>query len=102
MSSDVAEVEKVLQTYFDGLYEGDTGKLGAAFHPMSHLYSVGAVFLEYANFFIFAVTGHNKGVRCFLDCDCIHYSLIKLAAKSCHVNRLARFLKRNLHFPLEA
>ena len=42
MSSDVAEVEKVLQTYFDGLYEGDTGKLGAAFHPMSHLYSVGA------------------------------------------------------------
>lgn len=42
MSSDVADVEKVLQTYFDGLYEGDTGKLGAAFHPMSHLYSVGA------------------------------------------------------------
>ncbi len=42
MSSDVAEVEKVLQTYFDGLYEGDTGKLGAAFHPMSHLYSVGS------------------------------------------------------------
>ena len=40
MSSDVADVEKVLQTYFDGLYEGDTGKLGAAFHPMSHLYSV--------------------------------------------------------------
>src|SRR5882724_4397175 len=42
MSSDVAEVEKVLQVYFDGLYEGDTRKLGAAFHPSSHLYSVGA------------------------------------------------------------
>ncbi|MBS0520007.1 MAG: nuclear transport factor 2 family protein [Proteobacteria bacterium] len=41
MSSDVAEVEKVLQTYFDGLYEGDTRKLGQAFHPASHLYSVG-------------------------------------------------------------
>ena len=42
MSSDVADVEKVLQVYFDGLYEGDTGKLGQAFHPASHLYSVGA------------------------------------------------------------
>jgi len=42
MSSDVAEVEKVLQVYFDGLYEGDTKKLGAAFHPSSHLYSVAA------------------------------------------------------------
>lgn len=40
--SDVAEVEKVLQTYFDGLYEGNTQKLGQAFHPASHLYSVGA------------------------------------------------------------
>ena len=42
MRSDVAEVEKVLQTYFDGLYEGNTRKLGEAFHPASHLYSVGA------------------------------------------------------------
>ena len=41
MKSDVAEVEQVLQVYFDGLYEGDTKKLAAAFHPMSHLYSVG-------------------------------------------------------------
>jgi hypothetical protein len=39
MSSDVAEIEKVLQVYFDGLYEGDTGKLGEAFHPASHLYA---------------------------------------------------------------
>ena len=42
MSSDVADIEKVLQVYFDGLYEGDTRKLGQAFHPSSHLYSVGA------------------------------------------------------------
>ena len=42
MKSDVAEVEQVLQVYFDGLYEGDTKKLAAAFHPFSHLYSVGA------------------------------------------------------------
>lgn len=39
MSSDVAAIEKVLQVYFDGLYEGDTKKLGEAFHPASHLYS---------------------------------------------------------------
>ena len=38
--SEVAAIEKVLQVYFDGLYEGDTGKLGEAFHPVSHLYSV--------------------------------------------------------------
>ena len=42
MSSDVAAIEKVLQVYFDGLYEGDTKKLGEAFHPASHLYSAGA------------------------------------------------------------
>ena len=42
MSTDAAEIEKVLQVYFDGLYEGDTKKLGQAFHPASHLYSVGA------------------------------------------------------------
>jgi hypothetical protein len=42
MSSDVAEIEKVLQVYFDGLYEGDTKKLGQAFHPAAHLYSAGA------------------------------------------------------------
>ncbi len=42
MSSDVAEIEKVLQVYFDGLYEGDTKKLGQAFHPVAHLYSIGA------------------------------------------------------------
>ena len=42
MQSEIAAIEKTLQTYFDGLYEGDTKKLGEAFHPASHLYSVGA------------------------------------------------------------
>jgi hypothetical protein len=42
MQSEIAAIEKTLQTYFDGLYEGDTRKLGEAFHPASHLYSVGA------------------------------------------------------------
>ncbi len=41
MQSEIAEVEKTLRTYFDGLYEGDVKKLGEAFHPLSHLYSVG-------------------------------------------------------------
>lgn len=41
MSSEVTAVEKVLGVYFDGLYEGDTKKLGEAFHPASHLYSAG-------------------------------------------------------------
>jgi hypothetical protein len=37
-ASDIAAIEAVLQTYFDGLYEGDTAKLESAFHPCSHLY----------------------------------------------------------------
>jgi hypothetical protein len=37
-ASAVAEIEAVVQTYFDGLYEGSAEKLGAAFHPVSHLY----------------------------------------------------------------
>lgn len=37
-ASAVAEIEQVIQTYFDGLYEGDVAKLAAAFHPVSHLY----------------------------------------------------------------
>ena len=41
MQSDVAAVEQALRVYFDGLYEGDTAKLGEIFHPSSHLYSVG-------------------------------------------------------------
>ncbi len=38
-ASAVAEIEQVIQTYFDGLYEGNVEKLAAAFHPVSHLYS---------------------------------------------------------------
>jgi Putative lumazine-binding len=39
-ASALAEIEAVVQTYFDGLYEGDTHKLASAFHPVSHLYCV--------------------------------------------------------------
>lgn len=37
-ASDIAAIEAVLQTYFDGLYEGNTDKLASAFHPCAHLY----------------------------------------------------------------
>jgi hypothetical protein len=37
----LAAVEKVIRIYLDGLYEGDTDKLTAAFHEASHLYSQG-------------------------------------------------------------
>jgi hypothetical protein len=40
MAGEVEAVEKVVWTYLDGLYEGDTDKLGQAFHEVSHLYSV--------------------------------------------------------------
>jgi Putative lumazine-binding len=36
--SDLAAIESVIWTYLDGLHEGDTEKLAAAFHPCSHLY----------------------------------------------------------------
>jgi hypothetical protein len=38
MSDDKTAIEKTIQTYLDGLYEGDTQKLSAASHPVSHLY----------------------------------------------------------------
>jgi hypothetical protein len=38
-ATDIAAIEAVLHTYFDGLHEGDTAKLDAAFHPCAHLYS---------------------------------------------------------------
>ena len=40
MAGDIEAIEKVVWTYLDGLYEGDTGKLGKAFHEVSHLYSM--------------------------------------------------------------
>jgi hypothetical protein len=37
-SGDRAEIEAVVWTYLDGLYEGNTEKIGNAFHAVSHLY----------------------------------------------------------------
>ena len=37
MSEDRAAIEAVVQTYLDGLYEGNVEKLAAAFHPTSSL-----------------------------------------------------------------
>ena len=42
MSDDIKAIEAVLQTYFDGLYEGDAAELGAAFHETADLRSVAA------------------------------------------------------------
>ena len=39
MSNEIPAIETVVQTYFDGLYEGDAKKLAAVFHEVSHLYS---------------------------------------------------------------
>jgi len=40
MSDDLKAIETVLQTYFDGLHEGDTKMLAAAFHESADLRSV--------------------------------------------------------------
>jgi hypothetical protein len=40
MATDLHDIEQVPRTYFDGLYEGDTGRLAAIFHPEAHLFSV--------------------------------------------------------------
>jgi hypothetical protein len=37
MATDRAEIEAVIHTYLDGLYEGDADKLASAFHPTSAL-----------------------------------------------------------------
>ncbi len=42
MADDLQAIEAVIQTYFDGLYEGDTTKLAAAFHDSADLRSVNA------------------------------------------------------------
>ena len=39
-SDDVDLIEGVIQSYLDGLYESDAGKIAAAFHPTSALTSV--------------------------------------------------------------
>ena len=40
MNENMEAIMAVAQTYLDGLHEGDTAKIAAAFHPCSHLYSV--------------------------------------------------------------
>ncbi len=37
MNHDLKQIRTVVQTYLDGLYEGDIAKLGEAFHPTSAL-----------------------------------------------------------------
>lgn len=41
-NQDLADVEKTVWSYLDGLYEGDTTKLATAFHEVSHLYALGS------------------------------------------------------------
>jgi len=38
MANDIPAIEAVIQTYFDGLYEGDTGKLARVFSPKASLF----------------------------------------------------------------
>ena len=38
MNPDLEAIQSTLWTYLDGLHEGDTEKLGRAFHEGSHLY----------------------------------------------------------------
>jgi Putative lumazine-binding len=40
MASDLGDLEQAVQTYFDGLHEGDTTKLASVFHAEAHLFSV--------------------------------------------------------------
>ena len=40
MPSDLNDLEQTVQTYFDGLYEGDTAKLARVFHDVAHLFYV--------------------------------------------------------------
>ena len=40
MASDLQDLEQALQLYFDGLYEGDTDKLGSVVLDVAHLFSV--------------------------------------------------------------
>jgi len=40
MASDLNDLEQAIQTYLDGLYQGDTAKLGSVFHDVSHLFGV--------------------------------------------------------------
>ena len=37
MAEDTTQIQAVVQTYLDGLYEGDAEKIASAFHPTSRL-----------------------------------------------------------------
>lgn len=39
-TEDAGSIESVVQTYLDGLHEGDADKIGTAFHPTSALTSI--------------------------------------------------------------
>ena len=40
MPNDLHDIEATLQTYFDGMYEGDADKLASVFHEVAHLFGV--------------------------------------------------------------
>ena len=40
MDQNYNDISSALLTYLDGLYEGDTEKLGSVFHPVCHLFSI--------------------------------------------------------------
>ena len=40
MPSDLHDIEQALQTYLDGMYEGDTDRLASVFHEVAHLFGV--------------------------------------------------------------
>ena len=39
-TNDISSIEGVIQSYLDGLHEGDTAKIAGAFHPTSALTSI--------------------------------------------------------------
>jgi hypothetical protein len=49
MDKNYDDIARALQTYLDGLYEGDTEKLGSVFHPVCHLFcNTGGEFLDWS------------------------------------------------------
>ena len=49
MDQNYNDISSALLTYLDGLYEGDTEKLGSVFHPVCHLFSnSGGEFLDWS------------------------------------------------------
>jgi len=38
--ADLDDIRSTIQSYFDGLYHADIGRMQGAFHPCCHLYSV--------------------------------------------------------------